>query len=147
MERFSWWSMPSPKRQDGPGPFKWLVAVAGLMLPVLGVLTAIVGVLEAGRGHAAGWYYLGVGIALILGDMIVDRVWTKAEKSDEPNLNARGNELVGQLVQVVTPIENGGRGAVRAADTVWAAEGADAAAGERVRIVAVSGTVLIVEPV
>ena len=36
----------------------------------------------------------------------------------------------------------GGRGAVRAADTVWAAEGCEAAAGTRVRVAGVKGTVL-----
>jgi membrane protein implicated in regulation of membrane protease activity len=35
---------------------------------------------------------------------------------------------------------------VRAADTVWAAEGCQAAAGKRVRVAGVKGTVLTVEP-
>jgi membrane protein implicated in regulation of membrane protease activity len=42
---------------------------------------------------------------------------------------------------------SGGRGKVRVGDTVWPAQGSDAAKGARVKITGNSGTVLIVEPV
>jgi hypothetical protein len=72
--------------------------------------------------------------------MAVDWIWARPTigKSDEPNLNRRGAELVGQVVMVVEPIEAEGRGKVRAADTVWAAEGVAAVVGKRVRVVAFS---------
>ncbi len=138
--------MPSPD-QEQPSAFTWLTATASLLLPVLGVITALIGVFEAGLGHPAGWYWIGGGIILILADMLIDTAWGRSaiRASDEPDLNRRGAELIGQFVTVTEPIGSGGRGSVRAADTVWAAEGAEAAAGTRVKVAGVKGTVLIVE--
>ncbi len=115
------------------------------MLPVIGVLTALIGVFETGRGHAGGWYWIGSGIFLIVADMAVDWVWGRGKFAyrEESHLN-QGRKLVGQLVTVVDPI-NGGRGSVRASDTVWSAEGADAAVGARVKVAGIKGSVLIVE--
>jgi len=138
--------MRLPKGDNQPSAFQWLTAAASLLLPVIGVATALIGVLEVGRGHTDGWYWIGAGIALILADMVVDWLWARpsVSKSDEPDLNRRGAELVGQFATVTAPIERGGRGAVQAGDTVWAAEGAEAAAGARVKIIGVKGTVLLV---
>jgi hypothetical protein len=61
-------------------------------------------------------------------------------------LNRRGAELVGQVVVVVDALESGARGSVRAADSLWAAEGCSAPTGARVRVIGVKGTVLAVEP-
>ena len=124
----------------------WLTAVGSLLLPVAGVAVALYGVFKIANEDTAGWYWVGAGTLLILADMVVDWVWARPAvgKSDEPNLNRRGAELVGQIVMVVEPIEAEGRGKVRAADTVWAAEGVKAAVGKRVRVVGVKGTVLTV---
>jgi membrane protein implicated in regulation of membrane protease activity len=64
--------------------------------------------------------------------------------SDEPSLNVRGAQYVGRLVTVEVPIVSG-RGKVRVGDTLWAAQGADAPAGTRVKVTSVNGTVLVVE--
>ena len=116
------------------------------MLPVAGVAVALYGVFRIANGDIAGWYWVGAGTLLIIADMVFDWVWARPAvgKSDEPNLNRRGAELVGQIVMVVEPIEAEGRGKVRAADTVWAAEGVKAGVGRRVRVVGVKGTVLTV---
>ena len=116
------------------------------MLPVAGVAVTLYGVFRIANEDTAGWYWVGVGTLLILADMVFDWIWARPAlgKSDEPNLNRRGAELVGQIVMVVEPIEAEGRGKVRAADTVWAAEGVKAAVGKRVRVVGVKGTVLTV---
>jgi membrane protein implicated in regulation of membrane protease activity len=53
---------------------------------------------------------------------------------------------VGQVVVVVDALEPGARGSVRAADSLWAAEGCSAPTGARVRVIGVKGTVLAVEP-
>jgi membrane protein implicated in regulation of membrane protease activity len=141
--------MPSPNgppsdRQPGAG--RWLLAAAGVLLPVAGVLIALYGVFDAGR-RPQGWYWIGAGVALIIADLLFDRMWARrgAAMSDEPDLNRRGSALIGQVVTVVEPIAADGRGSVRAADSVWAAEGAEAAAGTRVKVAGVKGTVLIVE--
>ncbi len=139
--------MPSPEQDNRPSAFVWLTALAGMLLPVIGVLTALIGVFEGARGEVRGWYWVATGVTLILADMLIDLIWAKPaiSTSDEPDLNRRGAELIGELVTVVDPIDDGGRGAVRAADTVWAAEGAQAAAGTRVKVAGVKGTVLVVE--
>lgn len=69
-----------------------------------------------------------------------------ASDTDEPALNIRGSQYIGREVQVENAI-SGGRGRIRVGDTIWAAEGPDAAAGTRVKITAVDGTVFKVEPI
>ena len=64
------------------------------MLPVIGVLTAIIGVFEAGRGHPVGWYWIGSGIFLIIADMAVDWVWGRGKfaRARELGLDRRGDD-------------------------------------------------------
>jgi membrane protein implicated in regulation of membrane protease activity len=65
----------------------------------------------------------------------------RPEVSDQPTLNRRGAQYVGQVCEVVDPITNGS-GRVRLGDTIWTVHGPDAPAGGRVRVVAVEGAVL-----
>lgn len=60
-------------------------------------------------------------------------------------LNDRAGRLVGEMVTVVTPIEDG-KGRVRVGDSDWPATGADAPVGTRMRIAAVRSGILMVEP-
>jgi inner membrane protein len=138
--------MQPPERDGRPSAILWLVAVTSLLLPVAGVALSLIGVFKIANEDAAGWYWVGAGTLMVVADMVVDWVWARPAvgKSDEPNLNRRGAELVGRIVMVVEPIEAEGRGKVRAADSVWAAEGVKAAVGKRVRVVGVKGTVLTV---
>jgi membrane protein implicated in regulation of membrane protease activity len=66
--------------------------------------------------------------------------------SDEPDLNTRAAQYVGRVVTVEDAIA-GGRGKVRVGDTLWNAQGPDAARGARVKITGTSGTCLLVEHV
>jgi len=50
-------------------------------------------------------------------------------------------------VLVVAEAIDGGRGKVRVGDTLWPAEGPDAAAGAEVRVIAAKATVQVVERV
>jgi membrane protein implicated in regulation of membrane protease activity len=139
--------MQVPEGERKPTSFVVLTALASLMLPVIGVVTAIIGVFEAGRGHSGGWYWIGSGVFLIIADMSIDWVWgrkmhAKRIKIDPPRPSP---DIVGLLVTVVDPISNGGRGSVLAADHLYLAEGADAIAGTRVKVTGVNGTVLRVE--
>jgi len=141
--------MRLPRGDGRPSALLWLAGVASLVLPVVGVGSALYGLYLGASSGPAGWYWVGAGVALIIADMVLDWFWARSagSKSDEPDLNRRGAELVGQTVIVVEAIEPGARGTVRAADTVWAAEGCSAAPGDRVRVTGVKGTVLTVEPV
>ena len=66
--------------------------------------------------------------------------------SSDPQLNDRAARMIGQTVVVDVAIgANGGR--VRIGDGSWSADGPAAAAGDRVRIVAVRGGLVVVEPI
>lgn len=67
-------------------------------------------------------------------------------KSDIPDLNVRGAQLIGRTAMVENDIV-GGRGRVRIGDTLWPAKGPDLPAGSSVRINGAEDTVLIVERV
>ena len=70
---------------------------------------------------------------------------SKDATSDEPTLNVRGAQYTGRTVIVEEAIA-GGRGRVRVGDTLWPAQGPDAAKGSKVRVIGNNGTVLVVEP-
>jgi membrane protein implicated in regulation of membrane protease activity len=139
--------MRFPREYEGPSAVVWLLAALSLLLPVVGVAMALYGLFAASRGDLAGWYWLGGGTFLILADMMADWMWARwgPAQSDEPALNRRGAQLVGETVVVDQAIEAGGRGSVRAGDTVWPAEGAVAKTGARVRVTGAKGNVLTVE--
>ena len=63
----------------------------------------------------------------------------------DANLNARGDSLVGKTIVLDTPIL-GGQGRVKLGDGSWIVTGPDMAAGSRVRVAAISGNELRVEP-
>lgn len=64
-------------------------------------------------------------------------------RDDQPLLNRRGAQLVGQRFVVSESIVNG-RGRVRVGDGEWLASGPDVPAGSEVEVVAVDGTTLMV---
>lgn len=61
-------------------------------------------------------------------------------------LNDRAARLVGEVVTVAEPIVHG-RGRLAVGDSVWLARGPELLVGERVSVVAVDGSVLVVVPV
>jgi inner membrane protein len=63
----------------------------------------------------------------------------------DANLNARGDSLIGKTIVLDQPIL-GGQARVKLGDGSWTVTGPDMAAGSRVRVTAVSGTELRVEP-
>jgi len=65
--------------------------------------------------------------------------------SADPLMNRRGDRAVGEMV-VVTQAIVGGSGRVRLGDSEWLARGADAAAGTRLTVTGIDGSVLLVAP-
>ena len=117
----------------------------GLAATVVGLLvTAAMGL---GFADVFSWPIQLVAFATI---SVLTVFWVKslakpeAGKSDEPNLNIRGAQYIGRTVIVENAIKNG-RGRVRVGDTLWNAEGEDAASGSRVNVIGVNGTSLVVE--
>ena len=80
--------------------------------------------------------------------VLVGKRWYGANPvpSADPDLNNRAARMIGQSVTVVEAI-SGGSGRVRVGDGEWPADGPDLAAGEKARIVAVRGGVVVVEAV
>ena len=133
----------------------------------LGGVLAIVEVFAPGftflwQGVAAGlvgclllvWQGLGLpGQVLAFAILSVASViaWRRVQKAhpiltDEPNLNRRGAQYVGQRGRLVAPIVNG-RGRIELADGSWPAAGPDLAAGASVEVTGAEGTLLQVRPV
>ena len=101
--------------------FIWFAAAA-LVVAVLVVLLP-----------ALGWQVQVIVFALLAFAAIA--LWRRyrggrAEVSDQPNLNQRGAQYVGQVCEVVDPIVNG-VGRVHLGDTIWTVHGPDLAAGAR----------------
>ena len=69
----------------------------------------------------------------------------RGRPSIDANLNARGASLVGKTIVLDTPIL-AGQGRVKLGDGSWTVTGPDMVAGTRVRVAAVNGTELRVEP-
>lgn len=66
-------------------------------------------------------------------------------RAKDATINARGESLVGRTIVLDAPILNG-RGRVTVGDGSWTVTGPDMVAGARVRVMAVNGTELAVEP-
>lgn len=64
--------------------------------------------------------------------------------SQDPLLNRRTARMIGEIVTVVEPIENG-RGRVKVDDGVWSCKGPDAPVGAHVRITGADAALLHVE--
>jgi len=65
---------------------------------------------------------------------------------EQPNLNQRGQQYVGQELVLVEAIEQGA-GKAKLGDGVWKVSGPELPAGARVRVTGVNGTILTVIPV
>ena len=92
---------------------------------------------------------LQLGIFAILSFVALygGRRWLKANPitTADPNLNQRGNRLVGEVLMVTKAIEDG-RGRAKVGDGEWPVRGPDIAEGSKVRVVSADGGVLLVEP-
>ena len=121
------------------------IVAPGFFLVWLGVAAIATGVLA---------FLLPVGVPMQLGIFAVlafialygARRWLKANPivSSDPLLNQRGRRLIGEVLTLVTAIENG-RGRARVGDGEWPVRGPDAAEGTKVRVVSADGGVLVVE--
>ncbi|MEM9332744.1 MAG: NfeD family protein [Pseudomonadota bacterium] len=69
----------------------------------------------------------------------------KMELSEQPNLNRRGVQLIGQRAVLTSAIKNG-QGRAKLGDTTWSVRGPDMKAGETVQVVGNEGNALLVEP-
>jgi hypothetical protein len=118
----------------------------GLSAVIVGALALVAG--AAGLGEIFTWPWQLVVFSIIsVATVFWMRSYSSAKDavSDLPDLNVRGAQYVGRVVVVEDAIASG-RGRVRVGDTLWPAQGADAAKGAQVKVTGVNGTVLVVEP-
>lgn len=134
-------------RDGRPSALIWLIALVGIVLPIAGGAAALYGMYAIFKSLPGGWVWLALGLALLIVDLVIDQKWSLWAPSTEPELNRRADQLIGEVVTVVDPIEGGCRGSVRAADSIWPAEGPDAPRGAKVRVSGCKGTVLTIKPV
>jgi inner membrane protein len=137
----------------GLGAWNWLIlavvlfaletVVPGVHFLWFGVAAALVAILAIATDMAWQWQLIVFGL-IAVATVFIARRYSAASHSDLPDLNVRGAQYIGRTVTVEEPIRSG-RGKVRVGDTVWQAEGPDSAAGSRVRVTSVNGTVLVVE--
>ena len=140
---------------SGFGPWNWFILavllfiletiVPGVHFLWFGVAAVIVGGLALATGIAWQFQIIAFGVLAVLTVFAVRKfVRSGAARSDQPDLNERGQQIVGRSLVVEEAIQNG-RGKVRVGDTLWQAEGPDVPAGARVKVTATRGTVLVVE--
>jgi len=119
---------------------------AGGYLLWTGIAAAIVGVLVyLFPGLEWPWQFLLFGCLSILTAVFW---WQKqkaaAKPSDQPGLNQRGSEFVGRTFTLHEAIV-GGRGKIKAGDTLWLVIGNDLPVGSLVRVIGLEGVLLRVE--
>jgi inner membrane protein len=106
-----------------------IVGLAALVLPGLGWEIEVI------------LFALLAGVAVYVGRAFLHR---QPKQTDDPALNRRGERYLGRLFTLETAIVNG-RGSIKVDDSVWRAEGPELAAGRRVKVVGLEGTILKVE--
>jgi len=119
-----------------PGAFMlWLAFAASAVMIVVWLIPGLSFLLQA---------ILFVVLGLV--SIQVYRTWFRRDEpeSDQPALNRRTAQLIGQIVPLVSPIERG-TGRVQIADAYWTVRGPELPAGASVRIVGADGMTLQVE--
>lgn len=120
---------------------------AGGYLLWVGMAAACVGVLTYLFPELPwAWQFLAFALLSILTAVLWwQRQRSAASPSDQPGLNSRGSELIGRSFTLHDAIV-GGRGKIKAGDSLWLVSGPDLPAGSEVRVTGQDGVILRVEP-
>lgn len=119
-----------------PGFFLVFVGAAALATGLFVIL------FDLGLAPALALFALYTALAVYVGRKVYAN---RPVAASVANLNDRSAQLVGRSVSVVEAVdEHGGR--VRVGDSEWTARGGPAEPGSRVRVTAVEGNCLLVEP-
>ena len=120
-----------------PGAYLLWLGLAAAGVFVLSALVPAIGVL--------GQCVLFVVLAFAAVVFYRKRLAGRERASDQPQLNRRAHQLIGRQF-ILTAALDGGRGRSQIDDTLWDLRGPVLAAGTRVRVVAVDGMTLVIEP-
>ena len=88
-------------------------------------------------------------VLFAIASIVAVLAWRKYRESrpvrtDQPNLNRRGQQYIGRVFSLTAPITNG-VGKVTVDDSTWKVKGPDLAAGTHIRVIDVDGVVFRVE--
>lgn len=137
------------------GAWNWMILAAvllvlemlapGIFLMWFGFAAAATGLIVFRYDIVWQWqliWFCGLSLAAVL---LANRYLRQHPlESDQPLLNKRAAQLVGQSFDLAEPIENG-RGSIRVGDTIWRVEGPQLPRGARIKVVGTDGSVLKVE--
>lgn len=134
----------------------WILAAVLLIIEVVSPAAFFIWIgLAAGLVGLALWVFelswqmqLLLFAVLSVACVVLGRAWFKRNpiETDKPNLNRKGQSLIGKVFEVEQAIEHG-TGRIRVGDSTWKASGPDTAVGEKVRVVGIDSAVLAVEAV
>lgn len=134
------------------GAFALLLLTLEMVLPgffflwfgVSSAVVALVLLLSPTLSPLAQWVSFAVAAIVLIG---LSRAWTRKHpiETDNPSLNRRGQQYVGQVFTLEEPLTNG-RGRLKISDTSWPITGDNLPAGTTVKIIATDGIGLKVEP-
>ena len=138
------------------GPWTWfIIAIALFLLELLaagvffiwlGAAAIVTGLIDlmvpmTWQTELAVYAALSVIFVLVGRPIVMKRINLE---TDQPNLNNRNQNFIGQRYQLSDPL-TGGRGTLKINDTLWRIRGNDAPQGTWVTITAVDGLELVVE--
>ena len=121
--------------------------VPGAFMLWMGVAAAVVFLTVWAIGDVPVLVQVVLFVVLSFVSIQIYRTWfrKRARPSDQPLLNRRADQLVGRVVVLDQAIVNG-NGRAKVDDAFWAVTGVDSPAGSSVRVVAVDGMTLKVQP-
>lgn len=122
------------------------LAAPGIFFLWLGLAAVVTGFLSW-LAPGLGWQ-IEFAVFAVLGVVaaVVGRRYWKPGKiaSDNPTLNQRASQFIGQTFTLETAIENG-HGRIKIGDGGWIVSGPDLPAGARVTVISADGARLVVE--
>lgn len=113
----------------------------GLAALVTGGLAFLIGSMVSFGWQLQTVLFLVLAVIFVL---VGRRVFGFNTRQDEPLLNRRGDQLIGQRATLSEPIVNG-RGRIHINDTTWRVRGPDLPAGTEVRVVSFDPITLEIE--
>jgi len=135
----------------------WLWLIGGIVLLIAEVIAPgyfliFIGAASIATGLFTVLFDLGLGPQLalfvvyaLLAVGLGRRFYANRRDSADPLLNNRGGRLIGKVLTVVVAVDEH-HGRVRVGDSEWSARGGPASPGDRVRVTAIEGNCLIVQP-
>jgi hypothetical protein len=138
------------------GFWDWFIAAAvllvlevlapGTFMLWLGLSAFLVGVISLAVDWSWQYQFVAFAVFALAAIPLWRRIGARAKApTDQPFLNRRADAYVGRVFTLEKPIIDG-NGTIGIGDTVWRVTGPDCPAGSRIKVAAVDGATLKVEP-